>query len=435
MKNKFNKIFIALAFVFVFGLSNNKSIASETQIVDPYAENKEKDNKVEEVVDKNDEKDEENEDKYRRKGLLESIDIKKDNIYIHDKLTFLITDKKGKTVEVNAEYGKLNNVEVEEDGQYTIQLKENDKFQLKPIKFKVKVIEYYKFVAEVEENKLLEVIELKDKEKEPDVSNTVGWYFNNENKAWYYINKNGSYEKGWLYDKKYNSWFFLDRKTSKMVTGWFYDNNVGKWYYFRSNGKMEIGWFYDNNYSNYFYLRPSGEMEIGWFYYKKDGNWYYFNNDGQMNKSAKTFGNSYVLNGVFQTNSGYRRASVGSNYIVINLSRQRIWLIRNNDTIVNVGVITGKLGTLTPLGNYKIQGMQRDRILKGPGYASWVGYWLPFYGDYGIHDANWHPSYRCFEDPTYYKWYGSHGCVNIHPSDISSIYNNTYVGMPVIVTD
>ena len=61
-----------------------------------------------------------------------------------------------------------------------------------------------------------------------------------------------------------------------------------------------------------------------------------------------------------------------------------------------------------------------------------VQYWMLFHGGYGIHDANWQP-YSAFSNSNYYRWGGSHGCVNVHPSKMGYIYSNSYVGMRVIV--
>lgn len=61
----------------------------------------------------------------------------------------------------------------------------------------------------------------------------TGWV--NTNKNWYYLNKSGAMQMGWLEDSTGN-WYYLDG-SGAMETGWIEDSN-GKWYYLDSTGKM-----------------------------------------------------------------------------------------------------------------------------------------------------------------------------------------------------
>lgn len=47
----------------------------------------------------------------------------------------------------------------------------------------------------------------------------------------------------------------------------------------------------------------------------------------------------------------------------------------------------------------------------------------------GLHDASWRTNWS--KDA--YKEGGSHGCVNIKPSEIKQVWDNTYQNEPVIV--
>ena len=57
----------------------------------------------------------------------------------------------------------------------------------------------------------------------------------NVDKNWYYLNKSGAMEMGWLEDSTGN-WYYLD-SSGAMKTGWI-ENSDGKWYYLDSTGKM-----------------------------------------------------------------------------------------------------------------------------------------------------------------------------------------------------
>ena len=85
----------------------------------------------------------------------------------------------------------------------------------------------------------------------------------------------------------------------------------------------------------------------------------------------------------------------------------------------------------TPTGYFSITSRARNTYLNGPGYSSFVNYWMGFYGGCGIHDASWRSSYG----GNIYKGNGSHGCVNTPYSKVQKIYNNTGYGTPVIVYD
>ena len=68
-------------------------------------------------------------------------------------------------------------------------------------------------------------------------------------------------------------------------------------------------------------------------------------------------------------------------------------------------------------------------VLKGPGYAAPVTYWMPFSGGVGIHDATWRSRFG----GQIYITNGSHGCVNTPKDQAAIIYNNISVGVPIVV--
>ena len=71
----------------------------------------------------------------------------------------------------------------------------------------------------------------------------------------------------------------------------------------------------------------------------------------------------------------------------------------------------------------------RNAVLKGDNYRTPVNYWMPFYGNYGIHDAYWRAQFG----GEVYLTNGSHGCVNTPPAAMAQVYANMESGTPVVL--
>ena len=121
----------------------------------------------------------------------------------------------------------------------------------------------------------------------------------------------------------------------------------------------------------------------------------------------------------------------GGSYVEIDLSSQKLWLYKNGERILSTNLVSGSVaeGHRTPTGIYSIYAKQTDRYLTGADYRSFVKYWMPFLGGYGLHDASWRSSFG----GTIYYYDGSHGCVNLPSSAAKKIYNNVSVGTKVIL--
>jgi len=136
-----------------------------------------------------------------------------------------------------------------------------------------------------------------------------------------------------------------------------------------------------------------------------------------LKKSARVTASAY----------GY---STGSTYIEICVAQQHMWVYKNGSQIASTDVVTGNYGSNdTPKGYYDVDYKAYDTYLYGADYVSHVYYWMPFYGGYGIHDAEWRSSFG----GSIYKGNGSHGCVNTPYGAMSTIYNNIPSGTPVII--
>lgn len=121
---------------------------------------------------------------------------------------------------------------------------------------------------------------------------------------------------------------------------------------------------------------------------------------------------------------------IGTTYVEINLSKQYIWFYKEGKLIVESDIVTGNLKRNydTPQGTYTLDYKKADTVLRGPGYASPVKYWMPFNGGIGLHDASWRSSFG----GEIYRTNGSHGCVNLPIKVAGDIFNNIEAGVPVI---
>ena len=133
--------------------------------------------------------------------------------------------------------------------------------------------------------------------------------------------------------------------------------------------------------------------------------------------------------------------------VIVDISDQTAKLYNGNKVIVDTPVVTGKNSTPTDIGYFDIDWKERNCYLRGPGYSSYVNYWMPYNGDEGLHDAEYHTDYdengnaimnhgwRDYSEfgGNTYENNGSHGCVNLPNESAKKIYNNVEVGTKVLV--
>ncbi|MCR4907353.1 MAG: L,D-transpeptidase [Lachnospiraceae bacterium] len=120
----------------------------------------------------------------------------------------------------------------------------------------------------------------------------------------------------------------------------------------------------------------------------------------------------------------------GGTYVDVNKTIQKLTLYVVGTPTIVTDIVTGRSGGReTPSGLYSVYGKAQNRTLKGANYSAFVKYWMPFYRNYGIHDANWRSQFG----GTIYQTNGSHGCVNIPPEVMPSIYASVEIGTPVLV--
>lgn len=122
---------------------------------------------------------------------------------------------------------------------------------------------------------------------------------------------------------------------------------------------------------------------------------------------------------------------IGDTYIEIDITNQTMYYYVEGECIVETPIVTGNMMRKreTPAAVCYIYAKQKNRILRGPGYASHVNYWMPVKGGIGIHDAAWRKEFG----GDIYKTDGSHGCINTPYEAVEKMFELAPVGTPVIM--
>ena len=130
---------------------------------------------------------------------------------------------------------------------------------------------------------------------------------------------------------------------------------------------------------------------------------------------------------------GYVRElnDIGGTYIEVDMTEQHMYYYVDGALELDTDIVTGNTGRRmgTPQGVNFVYNKQKNRTLRGPGYATPVKYWMPVRGNVGIHDASWRSSFG----GEIYKTNGSHGCINTPADIMAALYEKTEIGTPVIM--
>lgn len=112
--------------------------------------------------------------------------------------------------------------------------------------------------------------------------------------------------------------------------------------------------------------------------------------------------------------------------VEVNLDKQRLYYFLNGVIVKEAPVSTGKIGTETPVGDFKIIRKLPVHHYVGRGYNLPNTKWnLEFKRSYYLHGAYWHNQFGI--KPM------SHGCVNIGYKDAEQVYKFLKVGDSVKV--
>lgn len=120
----------------------------------------------------------------------------------------------------------------------------------------------------------------------------------------------------------------------------------------------------------------------------------------------------------------------GNSYVEIDLANQKVYLYVNGELIQSSDCVTGNVakGHTTLPGIFPLTYKEKNAVLRGPGYASPVKYWMPFNGGIGLHDSSWRSNFG----GNLYKTNGSHGCVNLPTSMAKTLFDHVEKGFTII---
>ena len=112
-------------------------------------------------------------------------------------------------------------------------------------------------------------------------------------------------------------------------------------------------------------------------------------------------------------------------WIEINLSGQRLIAWEGDKPVYAVIISTGRDGTPTRPGIFRIQRMLRFDRMRGADYdVPNVPHVMYYQGGYAIHGAYWHQN---FGTPV------SHGCTNVAPNHAAWLFNWASVGTLIVI--
>lgn len=133
----------------------------------------------------------------------------------------------------------------------------------------------------------------------------------------------------------------------------------------------------------------------------------------------------------FQTAQQYGADDIGDTYVEVNLTAQHLFFYKEGKLVLESDFVSGNLARNfgTPVGTYPVQYKENDATLNGEDYSTPVKYWMPFNRNIGFHDASWRYSFG----GRIYMTSGSHGCINMPPSNAKKMFENIKRGVAVIV--
>ena len=154
----------------------------------------------------------------------------------------------------------------------------------------------------------------------------------------------------------------------------------------------------------------------------------YYGSPASQNESS--FSNVHVP--VYKREAYVRgKKDILDTYVEVDMSNQKLYYYEKGDLLLESDVVTGNISKKcdTPEGVNYVYGKQKNRTLKGPGYATFVYYWMPVNGNIGMHDATWRKEFG----GEIYKTKGSHGCINLPKEKAKELYDMLSVGIPVVM--
>ena len=124
-------------------------------------------------------------------------------------------------------------------------------------------------------------------------------------------------------------------------------------------------------------------------------------------------------------------SDIGNSYVEADLTNQHLYLYYKGKLVMETDFVSGDMrvsGNITPQGVFGLTYKTRDAVLRGANYETPVSYWMPFHGNFGMHDATWRTEFG----GDIYLTNGSHGCLNLPLEKAAELYSYLYTGYPVI---
>lgn len=123
---------------------------------------------------------------------------------------------------------------------------------------------------------------------------------------------------------------------------------------------------------------------------------------------------------------------IGGDYVEADLTHQHLYVYQEGQIVFETDFVSGRTNIVpsraTPPGIFGLTYKTRNATLRGSDYESFVNYWMPFYGNYGMHDATWRRDFG----GTIFQDHGSHGCINLPLDAAAVIYDYVSTGFPII---
>lgn len=121
---------------------------------------------------------------------------------------------------------------------------------------------------------------------------------------------------------------------------------------------------------------------------------------------------------------------IGNSYLEADMTHQHLYLYQNGEIVLESDFVSGDMnnGNATPQGVFGITYKTMNAVLRGRDYVTPVTYWMPFHGNYGLHDATWRDAFG----GDIYLTNGSHGCLNLPLDKAGEIYQYMKEGFPII---
>ena len=127
----------------------------------------------------------------------------------------------------------------------------------------------------------------------------------------------------------------------------------------------------------------------------------------------------------------YGKNDIGDTYIEVDMTEQKMYYYEKGVLKLETEIVTGNMRRRmgTPEGVNFVYNKQKNRVLRGPGYASPVKFWMPVKGGIGIHDAGWREEFG----GDIYQTAGSHGCINTPKDKMEELFDCVQIGTPVVM--